>query len=89
MPANSDEAQRSISLLLHKANVLEAEAARCKEIEPAPHLREQEPADIDLRKNEFLAMLCHELRNPLMPIMIAFELMRIKLFVSTQQKGHP
>jgi len=33
-------------------------------------------ADADLRKNEFLAMLAHELRNPLAPIRNALEIMR-------------
>jgi signal transduction histidine kinase len=32
----------------------------------------------DRRKDEFLAMLGHELRNPLMPIMTALELMRMR-----------
>lgn len=36
-----------------------------------------ELADIDRRKDEFLAMLGHELRNPLAPIMNSLELMRI------------
>ncbi|MFO1397735.1 MAG: response regulator [Burkholderiales bacterium] len=33
-------------------------------------------AEADRRKNEFLAMLAHELRNPLQPIRMAIELMR-------------
>ncbi len=36
-----------------------------------------ELAEIDRRKNEFLAMLGHELRNPLAPIMTALQLMRL------------
>jgi PAS domain S-box-containing protein len=32
--------------------------------------------DVDRRKDEFLAMLSHELRNPLAPITIALEIMR-------------
>ncbi len=34
-------------------------------------------AEDDRRKDEFLAMLAHELRNPLAPILNAFEVMRI------------
>jgi len=34
--------------------------------------------DSDRRKNEFLAMLSHELRNPLAPILNAVELLRLK-----------
>ncbi len=33
-------------------------------------------AEADRRKNEFLAMLAHELRNPLQPIRTAIELLR-------------
>src|SRR6185312_12486595 len=32
--------------------------------------------EVDRRKDEFLAMLSHELRNPLAPITIALEIMR-------------
>jgi PAS domain S-box-containing protein len=38
----------------------------------------QELAELDRRKDEFLAMLGHELRNPLAPIMASLELMRIR-----------
>jgi PAS domain S-box-containing protein len=38
--------------------------------------RLQELADLDRRKDEFLAMLGHELRNPLAPIRTSLELMR-------------
>jgi two-component system, chemotaxis family, CheB/CheR fusion protein len=37
---------------------------------------EQELREADHRKNEFLAMLAHELRNPLAPILNALEIMR-------------
>jgi PAS domain S-box-containing protein len=40
--------------------------------------RLQELADLDRRKDEFLAMLGHELRNPLAPIRTSLELMRIR-----------
>jgi PAS domain S-box-containing protein len=38
---------------------------------------EEELRDADRRKNEFLAMLAHELRNPLAPIRNALQLVRI------------
>jgi signal transduction histidine kinase len=50
---------------------LEASTARLKDSEEA--LREA-----DRRKDEFLAMLAHELRNPLAPIRTAVQLMRFK-----------
>ena len=34
-------------------------------------------AEADRRKDEFLAMLAHELRNPLAPIRNALQLMRL------------
>ena len=34
--------------------------------------------DRDRRKNEFLAMLAHELRNPLAPIRNAVQFLRVK-----------
>jgi len=34
--------------------------------------------DLDRRKDEFLALLAHELRNPLAPILAAVELMRLR-----------
>jgi PAS domain S-box-containing protein len=40
--------------------------------------RVQELAELDRRKDEFLAMLGHELRNPLAPIRTSLELMRIR-----------
>ena len=45
-------------------------------LEQALNQKLQELADLDRRKNEFLAMLGHELRNPLAPIMTSLELMR-------------
>lgn len=39
-------------------------------------LKGEELAEADRRKNEFLAMLAHELRNPLQPIRTAIELLR-------------
>jgi signal transduction histidine kinase len=49
---------------------LRAEAEREKQ-------RAAELADLDRRKNEFLAMLCHELRNPLAPLKNALKIMRL------------
>src|SRR5439155_6509559 len=54
-------------------------AERTSELtEAASRLRESEAAlrDTDRRKDEFLAMLAHELRNPLAPIRNAAEILR-------------
>ena len=34
--------------------------------------------EVDRRKDEFLAMLAHELRNPLAPIVLAAEIIRMR-----------
>lgn len=41
-------------------------------------MRQYEMREIDRRKDEFLAMLAHELRNPLAPISAASELLRVR-----------
>ncbi|HRI53322.1 MAG TPA: hybrid sensor histidine kinase/response regulator, partial [Pseudomonadota bacterium] len=40
--------------------------------------RADELAEVDRRKDQFLAMLAHELRNPLAPIVNALEIMRLR-----------
>jgi signal transduction histidine kinase/ActR/RegA family two-component response regulator len=52
----------------------QAEARRQAEIQLVESLREA-----DRRKNEFLATLAHELRNPLAPLRHAVELMKLKV----------
>ena len=53
------------------------------EFDSAPALREQDNArssdffELDERRNEFLATLAHELRNPLAPIMNGLHLMAL------------
>lgn len=56
-------------------------AERTAELEAsAADLRDREEAlrDADRRKDEFLAMLAHEIRNPLAPIRTAVQLLRLK-----------
>jgi signal transduction histidine kinase len=55
---------------------LEASLVRLRESEAQFRLRGEMLADADRRKDEFLAMLAHELRNPLAPIRNAVEVMR-------------
>jgi signal transduction histidine kinase len=78
--ALSTEAERlrAISLLQHKASVLETEKAGRKEaeqslveLEQILKIRLAELAQADQRRNEFLAMLGHELRNPLSAVLDA------------------
>jgi signal transduction histidine kinase/ActR/RegA family two-component response regulator len=62
---NERDRQRSIAYLQQKAALLESEMAQRKRIEEELRNRIDELAESDRRKNEFLAMLGHELRNPL------------------------
>jgi signal transduction histidine kinase/ActR/RegA family two-component response regulator len=59
------EQLRAISALQQKAAALEAEAGQRRELEVALQARLDQLAEADRRKDEFLAMLGHELRNPL------------------------
>src|SRR5262249_46322691 len=47
-------------------------------LEEALRQRAEELAEADLRKDEFLAMLAHELRNPLAPIRNALHVLRVR-----------
>jgi len=47
------------------------------QLEQELHKRLEQLAEVDRRKDEFLAMLGHELRNPLAPIMNSLEVMRV------------
>jgi signal transduction histidine kinase/CheY-like chemotaxis protein len=87
----ADERRRAIAKLQQKARSLEAEIAHRKEVEATlMRLREQQAADLleksrlvaelreaDRRKDEFLATLAHELRNPLAPISNAVQILRL------------
>ncbi|MBW3621858.1 MAG: response regulator [Armatimonadetes bacterium] len=57
---------------------LEQEIAERKQLELALQQRAEALAEADRRKDEFLAMLGHELRNPLAPILNALHVMRSK-----------
>ncbi|BBA36666.1 signal transduction histidine kinase (STHK) with CheB and CheR activity [Methylocaldum marinum] len=63
---------------LQENRQLEAEVAERKRLEAELRQRMQELADADRHKDEFMAMLAHELRNPLAAIVNATELMRRK-----------
>lgn len=68
---NADDRQRRIAYLQQKASLLESEMAVRKKIEAELRNKIAELADSDRRKNEFLAMLAHELRNPLSAVLNA------------------
>ncbi len=73
---------RAIPLLDAKGDIVEwfgtaSDITPRKEAEEALSLIALELADADRRKNEFLAMLAHELRYPLAPISNALHIMRL------------
>ncbi len=68
---NIDDRGRSVIRLQHKAHLLESEVAMRKRVETDLRSKVTELADADRRKNEFLAMLGHELRNPLSAVLNA------------------
>ena len=74
-PLSSHES-RAIGLVLDEA-ISASVTAYVRQSETA--LREQTAAlqEADRRKNEFLGMLAHELRNPLAPILTSVELLRL------------
>ncbi|HYU82292.1 MAG TPA: ATP-binding protein [Candidatus Polarisedimenticolia bacterium] len=74
---DGDERNRVISALQQKAAALEAESKQRAVLESALRSKIDELAEIDRRKDEFLAMLGHELRNPLAPVTTALQIMRI------------
>jgi signal transduction histidine kinase len=73
----ADERNRVIATLQQKAAALEAETKQRAVLEVALRGKIDELAEVDRRKDEFLAMLGHELRNPLAPVTTALQIMRI------------
>ena len=73
-----DEFRRQVAQLQQKAASLEREVAERVRLEKELKGKIEELAELDRRKDEFLAMLGHELRNPLAAIVTASELMRLR-----------
>jgi signal transduction histidine kinase/ActR/RegA family two-component response regulator len=69
---------REISLLQQRAQALETELRRRRELEEALRYAREKAEAASSAKDEFLAMLGHELRNPLSPIVTALELMKLR-----------
>lgn len=67
----------ALNASLRKANSELAQANAALKLENAERLRAEEALkDADRHKDEFIAILAHELRNPLAPIRSAMEIMR-------------
>jgi len=70
---------KAFNASLQRANTELERANRSLQSEVAERARaEQALKEADRHKDEFLAMLAHELRNPLAPILNALQLMRMK-----------
>jgi len=70
---------KAFNATLQRANTELERANRSLQSEVAERARaEQALKEADRHKDEFLAMLAHELRNPLAPILSAVQLMRLK-----------
>jgi len=64
-----------VAMALDRARLIQTLAQRAEEV-----------AETERRKDEFLAMLAHELRNPLSPIMCAMEVMRLSGIGNSSQE---
>jgi signal transduction histidine kinase/CheY-like chemotaxis protein len=62
---------------VRRRHELEQEVAQRKRLEQELYRRARELAEADRRKDEFLALLGHELRNPLAPIRQAVQVLRL------------
>jgi signal transduction histidine kinase len=77
MRLQGDAQLRAIARLQQQAAALEAETIQRRQAEAELRQKMEQLADADRRKDEFLAMLGHELRNPLAPVTTALQLMRL------------
>ena len=76
---------KAFNATLQRANTELERANRSLQSEVAERARaEQALKEADRHKDEFLAMLAHELRNPLAPILNAVQLMRMKPMADPQ-----
>ena len=76
---------KDLNATLQRANAELERANRSLQSEVAERARaEQALKEADRHKDEFLAMLAHELRNPLAPILNAVQLMRMKPIADPQ-----
>jgi signal transduction histidine kinase len=90
---DGDARLREIALLQQRARALETELDRRGRLEAelretVDGLRSSEEAlrAADRRKDEFLAMLGHELRNPLAPILLGVQLLRLRSDGGTEEE---
>jgi signal transduction histidine kinase/ActR/RegA family two-component response regulator len=85
LQAEKNRELKDLNATLQHANAELERANRSLQSEVAERARaEQALKEADRHKDEFLAMLAHELRNPLAPILNAVQLMRMKPIADPQ-----
>jgi signal transduction histidine kinase len=79
-PAVADEEtrRREVATLQQRARALETELKRSRELEVLLRSAREQAEAATRAKDQFLAALGHELRNPLAPILTALELMKLR-----------
>jgi signal transduction histidine kinase len=86
LQAEKNRELEALNATLQRANAELERANRSLQREVAERTRaEQALQEADRNKDEFLAMLAHELRNPLAPILNALQLIRMKPSASQSQ----
>src|SRR5690606_18811118 len=74
--AQMEKEKRDAAAVAQKAAELARTVAKLERVEAELTRRSRQLEETDRRKNEFLALLGHELRNPLAPIVTGLELIR-------------
>jgi signal transduction histidine kinase len=75
----TSDLERTLAALQEHTVRLEREIAERTRLEKELREHTAQLAEADRRKDEFLAMLAHELRNPLTPVRTAIDLLRLKV----------
>jgi signal transduction histidine kinase/ActR/RegA family two-component response regulator len=81
-----DEQRLSITELQQRSGALEAEIAERKKLEQALREEQRRLHEANRRKDEFIALLSHELRNPLAPILTSLDLMDVRGDASSRRE---
>ena len=75
---NNECRRRQVAELQQRARALETEIVERKKLDLALREEQSHLKEANRRKDEFLAMLSHEFRNPLNPILTALDLMDMR-----------
>jgi signal transduction histidine kinase/ActR/RegA family two-component response regulator len=73
-----DEQHRRIAFLQQRAGALEVEVAARQKLEEALRSEQERLREANRRKDEFIGLLSHELRNPIAPILTSLDVMDVR-----------